>query len=175
MEPLDLKTWRERNHLTQQDAADALGISRRTLVAYEQGESDIPRMVEYSCNWLDKNPAAIEPRDRLRIALTDGGTASTREVALVSLALVQATLARLKGAAVVSSDMLRDICNDAIEQHNSSPVGDQPWTKPVINLIRDIFYGLEPSKQPTRRRPFAVDTQGTPRMVHGMTSSARLP
>src|SRR5271165_3183249 len=124
MEPLDLKAWRERNNLTQQEAADALGISRRTLVAYEQGDSDIPRTVEYACNWLDKNPAAIEPHDRLRIALTDGGTASTREVALASLALIQATLARLKGAAVLSSEMLLDICNAAIDQHNSSPAGD---------------------------------------------------
>jgi DNA-binding XRE family transcriptional regulator len=151
MEPKDLKAWRDRNHLTQQGAADALGISRRTLVAYEQGESDIPRAVEYATNWLDKNPAAIEPRDRFRIALTDGGTAGTREVALASLALIQSTLAQLKSHGVLSSEMLLDICNIAIDQHNQSPSGDQPWTKPVINLIRDIFYDLEPSKRSRRQ------------------------
>jgi transcriptional regulator with XRE-family HTH domain len=152
MEPLDLKAWRDRNDLTQQDAADALGISRRTLVAYEQGESDIPRVVEYACGWLDRNPAAIEPRDRFRIALTDGGTAGTREVAIASLALVQSVLARFKTAGLVSSEMLLDICNAAIDQHNNTPVGDQPWTKPVINLIRDVFYDLEPSKRSKQRR-----------------------
>ena len=152
MEPQDLKAWRDRNDLTQQDAADALGISRRTLVAYEQGESEIPRVVEYACSWLDKNPAAIEPRDRFRIALTDGGTAGTREVALASLALIQSTLARLKTGGILSSEMLLDICNAAIDQHNQSPAGDQPWTKPVINLLRDVFYDLEPSKKPRRQR-----------------------
>jgi DNA-binding XRE family transcriptional regulator len=152
MEPQDLKAWRDRNDLTQQSAADALEISRRTLVAYEQGESNIPRAIEYACNWLDKNPAAIEPRDRFRIALTDGGTAGTREVALVSLALIQGTLARLKTGGILSSEMLLDICNAAIDQHNESPAGDKSWTKPVINLIRDIFYDLEPTKRAKRRQ-----------------------
>jgi transcriptional regulator with XRE-family HTH domain len=151
MEPRDLRTWRERNDLTQQSAADALEISRRTLLSYEQGESPIPRIVEYACNWLDKNPAAIEPRDRFRIALTEGGTAGTREVAIASLALIQATLARLKTGGTLSSEMLLDICNAAVGQHNESPTGDQPWTKPVINLIRDVYYDLEPSKRSKRR------------------------
>jgi DNA-binding XRE family transcriptional regulator len=150
LEPEDLKAWRARNELTQQAAADSLGISRRTYVAYEQGESAIPIVVEYACNWLDKNPAAIQPRDRFRIALTDGGTAGTREVALAGLALIQGTLARLQAAGVVSSEMLREICNTAIDQHNESPAGEQPWTKAVINLIRDIYYDLDPAKQSQR-------------------------
>jgi DNA-binding transcriptional regulator YiaG len=152
MEPQELKAWRERNKLTQQGAAEALGISRRTLVSYEQGESEIPRAFEYACNWLDANPAAIEPRDSLRLALTDGGTAGTREVALASLALMQATLVRLKEGGTLSSEMLLDICNGAIDQHNLSPAGDQPWTKSVINLIRDIFYDLSPEKRSKRHR-----------------------
>lgn len=175
MEPQELKVWRERNNLTQQAAADALEISRRTLVSYEQGESTIPRVVEFACNWLDKNPAAIEPRDRFRIMLTDGGTAGTREVAIASLALIQATLARLKGVGVLSGGMLLDICNSAIEQHNSRPTADQPWAKPVINLIRDVFYDLEPSKRSKRRPPFVVDSEGTAQAVYGVTATARLP
>jgi DNA-binding XRE family transcriptional regulator len=149
VEPAEMKAWRERNRLTQQEAADALDISRRSLLAYEQGESPIPRAVEYAVRWLDKNPAAIEPRDRLRIALTEGGTAGTREVALAGLALIEATLARLKSLGVVSSDVLLDVCNLAIAQHIQNAAGDQPWTKPVVNLIRDIFYKLEPSKRAT--------------------------
>jgi hypothetical protein len=152
MEPEDLKAWRERNNLTQQDAAEALGISRRTLAYYEQGESNIPRPVEYACKWLDQNPAAIEPRDRLRIALTDGGTASTREVALAALALTQATIAQLRTGGALTSEMLLQICNSAIDQHSLSPAGDQPWTKPVVNLIRDIYYDLEPSKKSKRHQ-----------------------
>ncbi len=167
MEPQDLKAWRDRNNLTQQAAADALEISRRTLVAYEQGESAIPRIVEFACNWLDKNPAAIEPRDRFRIGLTDGGTASTREVAIASLSLIKHTLATLKGAGVVSSGMLLDICNAAIKEHIESPAGDQPWTRPVGHLIRDTFYDLEPSKRSKRRRGSGTfyDTASGPRMA----------
>ena len=67
--------------------------------------------------------------------------------ALVGLALIQSTLARLEAAGVVSSEMLREICNAAIDQHNESPAGDQPWTKAVITLIRDIYNDLEPAKQ----------------------------
>lgn len=151
MEPQDLKAWRDRNDLTQQSAADALGISRRTLVAYEQGESDIPRVVEYACNWLDRNPAAIEPRDRFRILLSEGGTAGTREVALASLTLIQKTLEQLKTGGVLSSEVLLDIFNKAIEMHKQSPTGDQPWTKSVVNLIQDIFCDLEPPKRSKRR------------------------
>jgi DNA-binding XRE family transcriptional regulator len=171
MEPQDLKAWRERNDLTQKSAADALEISRRTLVAYEQGESDIPRVVEYACNWLDKNPAAIEPRDRFRIALTDGGTASTREVAIAGIALIQATLDRLKRATIVDSGMLLDICNAAIAQQSDNPAGDQPWTKPVVHLIRDVYYDLEPSKRSKRGRtgPLWHDTPSGPRMAPSPT------
>jgi DNA-binding XRE family transcriptional regulator len=150
LEPEDLKAWRARNELTQQAAADSLGISRRTYVAYEQGESAIPIVVEYACNWLDKNPAAIQPRDRFRITLTDGGTAGTREVALAGMALIQGTLARLEAAGVLSSEMLLEICNTAIAQHSESPAGDQPWTKAVTNLIRDIYDDLVPAKRSQR-------------------------
>ena len=51
---------------------------------------------------------------------------------------------------MVSSEMLREICNTAIDQHNESPAGEQPWTKAVINLIRDIYYDLDPAKQSQR-------------------------
>jgi DNA-binding transcriptional regulator YiaG len=176
MEPQDLKAWRERNNLTQQAAADALEISRRTLVAYEQGESDIPRVVEFACSWLDKNPAAIEPRDRFRMGLTEGGTAGTRDVAIATFSLLKHTLARLKGAGVLSSEMLLQICNAAIKEHIESPAGDQPWTAPVGHLIQDTYYDLEPSKASKRRQGFFVDTNGTPRKVFGMAPpESRLP
>jgi len=145
LEPEDLKAWRARNELTQQAAADSLGISRRTYVAYEQGESAIPIVVEYACNWLDKNPAAIQPRDRFRITLTDGGTAGTREVALAGMALIQGTLARLEAAGVLSSEMLLEICNTAIAQHSAGLVkrcanrrtGDRQNTRRKASRAKD--------------------------------------
>jgi len=158
MEPHELKAWRDRNSLTQQAAADALEISRRTLVAYEQGGSPIPRVVEFACNWLDKNPAAIEPRDRFRIALTEGGTAGTREVAIASYSLIKYTLAQLKGAGVLSGEMILAICNKAMAEHNNNPAGDQAWTLPVCHLIQDTFYELESSKRSNRRSGFFTDT-----------------
>ena len=147
MEPLDLKLWRERNNLTQQSAADALGISRRTLIAYERRDSDIPLAIEFACKWLDANPKEIEPRDRFRIPLAEGGTAGTREVAIASMSLIKQALVALKASGVVSGEMLLAICNAAIEEHSESPAGDQPWTKPVVLLIRDTFYDIEPSKR----------------------------
>jgi transcriptional regulator with XRE-family HTH domain len=52
----DFKRWRERTGLSQQEAADALGISKGSVVNYESGarrEDDrpvtIPRTVELAC------------------------------------------------------------------------------------------------------------------------------
>jgi hypothetical protein len=143
-----------------------------TIAAGEQGESDIPRIVEFACNWLDKNPAAMEPRDRFRLSLTDGGTAGTREVALASLALIHATLGRLNAEGTLSSERLLDICNTAKDQHAKIPAGEQLWTKPVINLVLDVYYDLQPSKRSKRRSRFVVDTKGT---LPGLTSLDRLP
>lgn len=40
-----LTKWRKGNALTQQQAADALGVSVRSLISYEQG-GKIPRYVD---------------------------------------------------------------------------------------------------------------------------------
>ena len=150
MDPTDLSAWRERQALSQQEAADALGISRRTLIAYEAGESKIPLAINYACKWLDKNPALIEPRDTMKIALEDGGTARTREVALASLTLFQAYLRHLKRNDRLSGAEFLSIFNDAAGIHIDSPAGDQPWTRPTVNLIREIFYDLHPEKRSKR-------------------------
>lgn len=47
----DLKQWRERLGLTQEQAAEALGLSRPTIARYEC-DNDIPLVVEYACNYL---------------------------------------------------------------------------------------------------------------------------
>jgi DNA-binding XRE family transcriptional regulator len=45
--------WRERHALTQETAAQALGLSRRMLAYYEQGEKPIPRTVALATRGLD--------------------------------------------------------------------------------------------------------------------------
>ena len=47
--PDGLKRWRGRFGLTLDDAADALGLSRRTVAYYESGEKVIPKSVALAC------------------------------------------------------------------------------------------------------------------------------
>lgn len=47
--PQDFKAWRERLGYTQSDAADALGLGRRTIAYYESGQQEIPRTVQLAC------------------------------------------------------------------------------------------------------------------------------
>ncbi|HCJ01814.1 MAG TPA: nucleotidyltransferase [Clostridiales bacterium] len=50
-----LKTLRLEKHLTQEQAADILGISRRSLVRYEQNEAVLPeRKLRYFCELLNE-------------------------------------------------------------------------------------------------------------------------
>ena len=41
--------------ITQQQAADALGVSRRTYIGWETGESPINRRVAFACNFIRQN------------------------------------------------------------------------------------------------------------------------
>jgi predicted transcriptional regulator len=45
--------WRERNALTLDGAAQALGLSRRIIAYYEQGVKPIPRVVALATRALD--------------------------------------------------------------------------------------------------------------------------
>ncbi len=50
-----LKTLRLEKHLTQEQAADILGISRRSLVRYEQNEAALPeKKLRYFCELLNE-------------------------------------------------------------------------------------------------------------------------
>lgn len=54
MTPEVFKRWRtKRAGLTQQQAADLLGITRRTLNNWEAGDSAIPHMTELACRYLN--------------------------------------------------------------------------------------------------------------------------
>lgn len=52
MTPEQFKAWRKRLDLTQQGAADAIGISRRMVQAYEADKQPIPKPVALACTAL---------------------------------------------------------------------------------------------------------------------------
>jgi DNA-binding transcriptional regulator YiaG len=54
MSPDAFRHWRERKAYTLDTAARALGISRRMVAYYEQGEKPIPRVVALATRALDQ-------------------------------------------------------------------------------------------------------------------------
>ena len=53
MSPESFKRWRERRTFTLDSAAEALGVSRRMVAYYEQGEKAIPRVVALAARALE--------------------------------------------------------------------------------------------------------------------------
>jgi hypothetical protein len=53
MTPVAFRHWRERKAYTLDDAARALGISRRMVAYYEKGDRPIPRVVALATRALD--------------------------------------------------------------------------------------------------------------------------
>lgn len=54
MKPDQFKAWRKHMAWSQQEAADALGVSRNTVFLFERGEREgrpveIPKTVELAC------------------------------------------------------------------------------------------------------------------------------
>lgn len=49
MTPAAFRAWRRRMGWSQQAAANALGISRRTVINYEQGKPEPSRVVGLAC------------------------------------------------------------------------------------------------------------------------------
>lgn len=47
--PDAMRRWRERHSLTTEDAAKALGLSKRMVAYYEAGEKPIPKHVALAC------------------------------------------------------------------------------------------------------------------------------
>ncbi|HRN76644.1 hypothetical protein [Ottowia sp.] len=54
--------WMHRDGMTQQAAADALGISRRMLAYYLSGEKPVPRTVALACVGWDTAVERSDPR-----------------------------------------------------------------------------------------------------------------
>lgn len=54
----DFIEWRRVRGLSQEEAASALGLSRRTVLAYESGERPIPKTVRLACRGYDLERAA---------------------------------------------------------------------------------------------------------------------
>jgi DNA-binding transcriptional regulator YiaG len=57
MTPDAFRHWRERKAYTLDDAARALGLSRRMVAYYEKGDRPIPRVVALATRALDSAPA----------------------------------------------------------------------------------------------------------------------
>lgn len=53
MSPEDFRRWRERKALTLDEAARALGLSRRMVAYYEKGDRPIPRVVALATRGLE--------------------------------------------------------------------------------------------------------------------------
>jgi DNA-binding transcriptional regulator YiaG len=53
MTPAEFRNWRERKAYTLDAAAKALGISRRMVAYYEQGDRPIPRIVALATRGLE--------------------------------------------------------------------------------------------------------------------------
>jgi DNA-binding XRE family transcriptional regulator len=53
MSPQDFRKWRERQAYTLDAAAKALGLSRRSVAYYEEGEKPIPRVVALATKALE--------------------------------------------------------------------------------------------------------------------------
>lgn len=61
MTPQEFKDWREALGLTQQQAAELLGVTRRAVVKWEAGAAPISRAVFLACKYLAEHrpqPAA---------------------------------------------------------------------------------------------------------------------
>jgi transcriptional regulator with XRE-family HTH domain len=68
MTPQEFKDWRKGIGLTQQEAADALGISKGSIILYEAGKRrgddrpvTIPKVVELACCEVSRRLSAPEP------------------------------------------------------------------------------------------------------------------
>jgi hypothetical protein len=56
MSATDFKHWRQRRNYTLDQAAEALGLSRRMVAYYDQGIKPIPRVVALAAVALDYDP-----------------------------------------------------------------------------------------------------------------------
>lgn len=61
MKANELKEWRERTKLTQQQLADTLGITRTTIQNWESGATPIPQTVDMSCELLEPRLKQRDP------------------------------------------------------------------------------------------------------------------
>ena len=73
MTPADMRAWRASMGYTQQQAAQALGVSLRTIKAWESGFAAPPAFLALACAALDqrKAEAALASVDNLATVAND--------------------------------------------------------------------------------------------------------
>lgn len=59
IDALEFRHWQERNHLSLSEAAEAIGLTRRTVSQYRTGARPVPRTVILACKgWeAERKPA----------------------------------------------------------------------------------------------------------------------
>jgi DNA-binding XRE family transcriptional regulator len=62
MKPAELRAWRERLGMTQEQAAKALGITRRSFVRYEMGQREITKPLALACGAIEAGILEYPPR-----------------------------------------------------------------------------------------------------------------
>jgi predicted transcriptional regulator len=55
--PQEFRDWRRRLGITQQQAADLLGYTKRGVAKIEGGDKDVARVVELACEALEARAA----------------------------------------------------------------------------------------------------------------------
>lgn len=78
MRPDAFREWRERNHLSFADAAQALGLSRRIVIYYEQGKKIVPKTVLLATKGYDGDQGSLVsiPNELLSQVTTAATTSS---------------------------------------------------------------------------------------------------
>ena len=64
MTPQQFRAWRNRCRLSLTGAADALGIARSMVAAYQAGEYEVPRPVELACWAVERGALDDLPPDK---------------------------------------------------------------------------------------------------------------
>lgn len=89
MTPKNFRSWRKSLHLSQKEAAHALGLKRRVVQYYEKGERDgesisIPKYIRLACHAIAQGmddyhgPEAAGPAEPATTAAADGAGKSKK-------------------------------------------------------------------------------------------------
>jgi DNA-binding XRE family transcriptional regulator len=62
MNPLDLKQWRSKQKMTQQELADILGVAKNTIYRWEAGMREIPPFLALALKCVEREGGEQEKK-----------------------------------------------------------------------------------------------------------------